>query len=189
MLKTQEGDWIGYGAECYFLTGSFEDITIPSWVKVPALDMGYQKQLFEVAEKNSSIISAREREGEKETHISRLISQKNIYPTIKFNYRDRYSIIPTINASIEDVYERAVEFVKWLWDNNGDTEDWLPPRETTFHFPCTREKGVSNSDLLFFGTEYGNELSEKLFVKGYQPFVSYELFDVDKKDLDIKMLF
>lgn len=184
LLKTQEGDWIGYGVECYFLTGSFEDITIPSWVKVPALDMEYQKQLFEVAEKNSSIISAREREGEKETHISRLISQKNIYPTIKFNYRDRYSIIPTINASIEDVYERAVEFVKWLWDNNGDTEDWLPPRETTFHFPCTREKGVSNSELLFFGTEYGNELSEKLFVKGYQPFVSYELFDVDKKDLD-----
>lgn len=87
------------------------------------------------------------------------------------------------------MYERAVEFVKWLWDNNGDTEDWLPPRETTFHFPCIREKGVSNSDLLFFGTEYGNELSEKLFVKGYQPFVSYELFDVDKKDLDIKMLF
>ena len=62
MLKTQEGDWIGYGAECYFLTGSFEDITIPSWVKVPALDMEYQKQLFEAAEKNSSIISARERE-------------------------------------------------------------------------------------------------------------------------------
>ena len=184
LLKTQEGDWIGYGAECYFLTGSFEDITIPSWVKVPALDIEYQKQLFEAAEKNSSIISAREREGEKETHISRLISQKNIYPTIKFNYRDRYSIIPTINASIEDVYERAVEFVKWLWDNNGDTEDWLPPRETTFHFPCTREEGVSNSDLLFLGTEYGNELSEKLFVKGYQPFVSYELFDVDKKDLD-----
>ena len=184
LLKNQEEKWIDFGTECYFLTGSLEDITIPSWVKVPALDMEYQKQLFEAAEKNSSIISAREREGEKETHISRLISQKNIYPTIKFNYRDRYSIIPTINASIEDVYERAVEFVKWLWDNNGDTEDWLPPRETTFHFPCTREKGVSNSDLLFFGTEYGNNLSEKLFVKGYQPFVSYELFDVDKKDLD-----
>ena len=184
LLKTQEGDWIGYGAECYFLTGAFEDITIPSWVKVPALDMEYQKQLFAAAEKNSSIISAREREGEKETHISRLISQKNIYPTIKFNYRDRYSIIPTINASIEDVYERAVEFVKWLWDNNGDTEDWMPPRETTFHFPCVGGEGVVNSDSLFFGVEYGNELSAKLFGKEYFPFVSCELFDVEKSDLD-----
>lgn len=184
LLKTQEGEWLTSGAECYFLTGTLDEIKIPSWVKVPALAAEYQEALFEISKEHYVIVRARNEEGEKETHISRLISQKNIYPTIKFKYRDRNSIVPTINESVEGIYERAVEFVKWLWNNYGNIEDWMPPKDTTFQFPCLGGKGVTNSDFLFFGDEYGNELSIKLFGNGYYPFISYEAFNVDKDKMD-----
>ena len=183
LLKNQEEKWIEFGTECYFLTGSFDDIMIPSWVKIPALDLKYQNQLFELSEKNSAIINARARESEKDTHISRLICQKNLYPTIKFNYRDRNSIIPSVNASINGVYERAVEFVKWLWKNYGKIEGWTPPKETTFHFPCI-EGTVANSEMLFLGEEYGNELAKRLFCDEYSGLVSIEEIGIDRNQMD-----
>ena len=184
LLKTQEGAWLTAGAECYFLTGTLDEIKIPSWVKIPALAVEYQEALFEISRDHHVIMRARNEEGEKDTHISRLISQKNIYPTIKFKYRDRNSIVPTINESVEGVYEYAIEFVEWLWNNYGSIEDWMPPKEITFHFPCIGGSGVIKSEVLFFGGEYGNELSKKLFGTGYYPFVSYEVFNVDQDGLD-----
>ncbi|AFS77514.1 hypothetical protein Curi_c04390 [Gottschalkia acidurici 9a] len=188
LLKTQTGKWLEYGEECYFLVGDFTNKGLPSWVKVPSLDDEYQELLFRHAETSEEIQKVRE--NDKVTHISRLISQKNVYPLVKFAYRDRSNIISTVNSSV-DSYNKSIDFVNWLWSNyREESEDWTPPGRSDnfsfkYKFPSADEKAVKNSENLYFGSDYGNDLSEKLFDGNYNAFPNLETFSVNKKDLDI----
>ncbi len=124
LLKTQSGKWLEYGEECYFLVGDFTNKGLPSWVRVPSLDAEYQELHFNHAETSEEIKKVRE--NDKVTHISRLISQRNIYPLIKFAYRDRSNIISTVNSSVDN-YNKSIDFVNWLWSNyQEESEDWTP---------------------------------------------------------------
>ncbi|MEG0181105.1 MAG: DUF3883 domain-containing protein [Peptostreptococcaceae bacterium] len=188
LLKTQTGKWLGYGEECYFLVGDFTNKGLPSWVKVPSLDAEYQELLFRNSETLEEIQKVRE--NDKATHISRLIYQRNIYPLVKFAYRDRSNIISTVNSSV-DSYNKSVDFVNWLWSNyREETEDWTPPGRSdsstiNYKFPSDNEKVVQNSEKLYFGSDYGNDLSDKLFDKSYNAFPNIEVFSVNKKDIDV----
>ncbi|MEN8646132.1 DUF3883 domain-containing protein [Bacillus toyonensis] len=184
LLKTQNGRWLGFGDECYFLVGDFANKGLPSWVSVPSLDSEYQQLLFQDAEQSKEIQKVKETD--KETHISRLISQRNIYPLVKFTYRDRSNIISTVNSSV-DSYNKSIDFVKWLWSNYGDeNENWTPPKGSEqspirYNFPNAKEKIVQDSKKLYFGHAYGNDLSEKLFDETYEEFTSPDLFLVSKE--------
>lgn len=188
LLKTQTGKWLEYGEECYFLVGDFTNKGLPSWVKVPSLDGEYQELLFRNAETSEEIQKVRE--NDKATHISRVIYQRNIYPLIKFAYRDRSNIISTVNSSV-DSYNKSIDFVNWLWSNyREESEDWTPPGRSdnstfNYKFPCAKEKVVQNSENLYFGSDYGNDLSGKLFDKRYNAFPNIETFSVNKKNLDL----
>jgi len=127
LLKTQEDKWLKYQEECYFLIGDFDEKGLPSWVKIPALHKEYQQELFNMAEGVQEVINVRERD--KEPQISRIICQNNIFPTINFKYRDRSNIISTVNSSV-DTYNKAIDFVKWLWGNYRKEIDWNPPGRT-----------------------------------------------------------
>ncbi|NLU26545.1 MAG: hypothetical protein GXX00_05225 [Hungateiclostridium thermocellum] len=111
LLKTKNGSWLQFGQECFFLVGDFSNSELPSWVNVPSLDSEYQQVLFEYSEQLPDI--QRLRENDKQTHISRLISHRNIYPLVIFTYRDRNNIISTVNSSV-DSYSKSIDFVKWL---------------------------------------------------------------------------
>lgn len=188
LLKTQIGKWLEYGEECYFLVGDFTNKGLPSWVKVPSLDAEYQELLFRHAETSEEIQKVRE--NDKVTHISRLIYQRNIYPLAKFSYRDRSNIISTVNSSVDN-YNKSIDFVNWLWSNyREECEDWTPPGRSdnssfNYKFPSAKEKVVQNSENLYFGSDYGNDLSEKLFDKKYNAFPNPETFSLNKKNLDI----
>lgn len=188
LLKTQKGKWLEYGEECYFLVGEFTNKGLPSWVKIPSLDGEYQELLFRYVETSERIQKVIE--NDKVTHISRLISQRNIYPLVKFAYRDRSNIISTVNSSV-DSFNKSIDFVNWLWSNyREESEDWTPPGRSDnssfkYKFPSADEKVVKNSENLYFGSDYGNDLSEKLFDGNYNAFPNPEMFSVNKKDLDI----
>lgn len=188
LLKTQTGKWLEYGEECYFLVGDFTNKGLPSWVRVPSLDAEYQELLFSHTETSEEIKKVRE--NDKVTHISRLISQRNICPLVKFAYRDRSNIISTVNSSV-DSYNKSIDFVNWLWSNyREESEDWTPPGRSDnssfkYKFPSADEKAVKNSENLYFGSDYGNDLSEKLFDGNYNAFPNPETFSVNKKNLDI----
>lgn len=184
LLKTQNGRWLGFGDECYFLVGDFVNKGLPSWVSVPSLDNEYQQLLFKDAEQLPEIQKIKETD--KETHISRLISQRDIYPMVKFTYRDRSNIISTVNSSV-DSYNKSIDFVKWLWSNyQEEGEGWTPPKGSEqspvrYNFPNAKEKIVQDSKKLYFGHAYGNGLSEKLFDETYEEFPSPDLFLVSKE--------
>lgn len=184
LLRAQNGSWLGFGEECYFLVGDFANKGLPSWVSVPSLDSEYQQLLFKDAEQLPEIQKVKETD--KETHISRLIYQRNIYPLVKFTYRDRSNIISTVNSSV-DSYNKSIEFVKWLWNNyREEGEGWTPPKGSEqspirYNFPNVKVKIVQDSKKLYFGHAYGYDLSKKLFDETYEEFPSPDLFLVSKE--------
>jgi len=192
LLKTQAGKWLAYGEECYFLVGDFTNKGLPSWVRVPSLDIEYQELLFRHAESSEEI--QRVRENDKATHISRLISQRNMYPLIKFAYRDRSNIISTVNSSV-DHYSQSIDFVNWLWSHyREESEDWTPPGRSDnssvhYKFPSATEKSVRNSEDLYFGSDYGNDLAEKLFDENDDAFPNPTTFSVTIEDMDMFQTF
>lgn len=185
LLKTQEDKWLKYQEECYFLIGDFDEKGLPSWVKIPALHKEYQQELFNMAEGVQEVINVRERD--KEPQISRIICQNNIFPTINFKYRDRSNIISTVNSSV-DTYNKAIDFVKWLWGNYRKEIDWNPPGRTEgagfkYNFPNMRDKSIQDSEKLYWGLNYDNFLAEKLFDNTFGPFPSKDIFNVDIADV------
>lgn len=189
LLKTQDGDYLEYKKNYFFLTGNFKEVKIPNWVKEPSIDAEYQEKLFEIAEDHYVIKRARQRESDKYTETARLIFQscESIYPTVNFKYRDRNTIIPTVNESVVSDFERAVEFVKWLWENYSEKDEWTPPDKIKYRFPCIDRNGikkVENGENLFFGDEYGNLLGKKLFNEEYSSFALYSLFDIRDDEMD-----
>ncbi|WP_159413153.1 hypothetical protein, partial [Ruminiclostridium josui] len=184
LLKTQEDKWLKYQDECYFLIGDFDEKGLPSWVKIPALHKEYQQELFNMAEGVQEVINVRERD--KEPQISRIICQNNIFPTINFKYRDRSNIISTVNSSV-DTYNKAIDFVKWLWGNYRKEVDWNPPGRTEgtrfkYNFPNVRDKSTQDSEKLFWGSQYNNFLAEKLFDNSFGQFPQIDVFNISVEE-------
>lgn len=183
LLKTENGNWLRNGDKCYFLVGNFYEQSLPEWVKIPALDKKYQQELFSQAEKTPEVIRARETEKETKSPIFRIICQQRVFSRINFTYNDRSTIISTVNSSVYDKYDNAVDFVKWLWKNyRNEKEEWNPPEEIKFKFPNASKQIVQNSEMLFFGSEYGNPLAEKLFDDSYGKFPDCATFGVEKEN-------
>lgn len=184
LLKTQEGKWLAFSEECYFLIGDFgAEEGLPPWVKIPALRKDYQQELFSKSEQSQEVTKVKERG--KETQIFRILSQNRIYPTINFRYRDRNNIISTVNMSVDN-YNRAIDFVRWLWENYRHEDGWNPPGRSEggfkYNFPCCQENGIKDSEKLFLGLDYGNNLAEKLFDGGYAAFPPSNVFGINKDE-------
>ena len=167
LLMKQDGMWLHRHESCYFLEGRFNEVALPEWVNIPTLNIDDQNQLFELIKNNDSFIKASTKyrlENNKDASTSRIICQNNIYPLIDFKYRDRNNIIPTINSCV-DSYEKAVQFVNWLWNNFGSDKNWLPPKynDIKYNFPGYKSHKVFSSCELYFGKEYGNELGQTIF--------------------------
>lgn len=187
LLKTQDDRYLKKDDECYFLVGDFDSMKLPTWVNVPALQKEYQTILFNKTEDSIEVKKAREKD--KDSQIHRIICQKDIYPSIKFTYRDRNNIISAVNKSV-DTKEKAVEFVNWLWENYGsENTNWSPPDQISFVFPSEHGEGVADSKHLYFGNNYNNPLAEKLFPDEYSAFPALSVFSIDVEEQNNFVLF
>ena len=181
LLKKQNGKWLNCKEECFLLIGNFENSNLPTWVKIPALDKEYQDELLKITELKQEFVKIKESGEEKRTE--RIICQNNLYPSASFKYRDMNNIITAVNSSV-NTYKKAVDFIKWLWKNYGKKEGWNPPGQSEnggirYNFPSTIEKNVVESGKIYFGSDYGNKLAEKLFDETYGVFPSMSSFDID----------
>lgn len=182
LLKKQNNEWLNYKEECFFLIGGFEEKGLPSWVKIPALNKAYQQELFRVTESTKKFIELKE--SVDETKTERIICQNNLYKTVSFKYRDINSIISAVNSSV-NTYNKAVDFIKWLWSNYGEKDGWNPPGQSDnstlkYNFPSHNDRCVKNSENLYFGSNYNNNLAEKLFDESYGNFPPISDFNVNE---------
>lgn len=187
-VTDMKGMFLSLKDSCYLLSGDFNNLELPKWVKVPSLKKDYQEQLYSQSESLQQIIEQKEKN--KETDMARLIVQSKIFPDIDFSYRDRSTIINAVNFSVEN-YTQAIEFVKWLWDNYSKDKDWNPPGRTSepktkYNFPDkNNESEPKESDFFYFGSDYGNSLADKLFDERYSPIPKIQEFGIDESELEL----
>ena len=185
LLKTQKNKWLSYNDECYFLIGDFGVEAIPDWVRVPALRRDYQRELFMQSKTITEVEEYRKKYNEPQ--ISRAICNSLVFPIVQFKYRDRSNIIPTVNSAV-DTYDKAVEFVKWLWKNYRQEQNWTPPERAdgsiSYKFPCTEDNNCINSVQCYFGADYSNPLADKLFGDRLYPFPPCFIFSVSENDCE-----
>lgn len=181
LMKKQNNEWLACKEECFLLIGNFENSSLPTWVKIPALDKEYQDELLKITEMKQEFVEIRENGEEKRTE--RIICQNNLYPSVSFKYRDMNNIITAVNSSV-NTYKKAVDFIKWLWKNYGKKEGWNPPgqsenRGVKYNFPSIIENNVIDSCKLYFGADYGNELADKLFDETFGMFPPISSFGIN----------
>lgn len=183
LIKTQNNEYISFKQDCYFLVGDVSS-GLPSWVKVPAIHKDYQSTLLQVSESIEKIIELKR--GDPTNHITRIISQNDVYPLVKFNYRDKSNIITTINSSV-DSYNKSIDFLKWIWKHYKKEEDsWSPPLGTpnspvNYQFP-SNDENIITSKKIFFGKLHGYPLNNQLFTSYYKELIEFSKLEIDKDD-------
>lgn len=188
-IKKDEGEdeFLNLNDNCYLLSGDFNNLELPKWVKVPSLNKEYQEQLYSQSELLPKIIEQKAKTNEKD--IARLIVHSKIFPDINFSYRDRSTIINATNSSVEN-YNHAIEFVKWLWDNYSEDKEWNPPgrnseQKIKYNFPDKNNPTEpKESDFFYFGRDYGNVLADKLFDERYSPIPKTQDFGIGESELE-----
>lgn len=182
-----EDSFLSLNDSCYLLSGDFNNLELPKWVKVPSLKKEYQEQLYSQSELLPEIIEQKERTNE--TDMARLIVQSKVFPYIDFSYRDRSTIISAVNSSVGN-YAQAIEFVKWLWDNYSKDKDWNPPGRSSeqkikYNFPDKNNiTDCKDSSFLYFGSDYDNSLADKLFDERYSPVPKIQYFGIDESETE-----
>lgn len=190
LIKTQKNDFIDLYQDCYFLVGDVSS-GIPSWVKVPAIHSDYQTRLLLISEEDDRV--KKYKQEEPTNHITRIISQNNIYPLVKFNYRDRSNIITTINSSV-DSYNKSVDFLKWLWKHyRMEDTSWNPPfgsasSPVSYQFPSS-DRNFVTSKKMFFGKSHGYPLNNRIFSSDYKELVELSELNIDMDDYEEVKIF
>ena len=75
----EEDEFLNLNDNCYLLSGDFNNLELPKWVKVPSLNKEYQEQLYSQSELLPKIIEQKAKTNEKD--IARLIVHSKIFPT------------------------------------------------------------------------------------------------------------
>lgn len=184
LMENCYGDIVTAQSNVYFIRG--RELNIPSWAKINRLHPEYEDEL----KKQVKLIKRFVQEIEEDPNhiIERVISrnsgftpdyEKKIILHIKFSDADASTILSPINSAVEKNYENLISYVKWLWENYSQNDNWSASEDLSFNLP-NDNGNVKKSTNLFFDSKYGNNLGEKLFInQRYSPFISYEKLDID----------
>lgn len=167
LLLNSKNEFVKVDETIYFVSG--RELDIPKWAKVNQLDKAFEEEL----KSQFSQIDIVKKELDKGEILERVIARNSgrsenywnitLLPQVKFRYADASTIISPINTSVEDNFENAKSYVKWLWTNYSQKEEWVPPVDIRFYLP-SQIKTVETSNCLFFDENYKNTLGEKLFI-------------------------
>ena len=140
-------NWLEFGDTCFY---SATVTNIPDWANLKFINENYEKALKMYCNWNDINLSQ--------------------YPYNKFIDFEEYTIdniISPINDRIENDYDRAIEFVRFLY-NNFDVIKKSDISKIHYNFP-TATGEVIDAESLFMGKEYGNNFSEKILeLAGYK---------------------
>lgn len=187
LLLNSKNEFVKADETIYFVRG--RELDIPKWAKVNQLDKDFEEEL-----KNQfSQIDKVKKELDKEGILERIIARNSgrsenswesmLLPQVKFRDADASTIISPINTSVGDSFENAKSYVKWLWGNYSQNEEWIPPAEIRFNLP-SKIKTVEASNYLFLNENYYNPLGNKLFIeKSYIAFVEPKEVGINIEDI------
>ena len=139
LLRDQEGSWITDYSKAIFFPPS-EDLTaIPSWHNVLLLHR-------EDAESIDFFI----RMARGKTDKREVISYLNFYNCLSFREYSAEALVTPLKNAINGEYERAIEFIRWVWQNDKVTG----LTNSDVFFPC-KDGSVQRATDVYLGREYG----------------------------------
>lgn len=189
LIINKNGDFIISGETIYFIRG--RELTPPSWAKINQLDDDYEEELKiqlmynvdfakEVDEEANHII---ERVIARNSNTRKYSYKQKLIVHINFRDADTSAILTPVNASVDNNYENALLYVKWLWENYSNKEKWNAPSDLLFSLPSS-DGTVERANSLYFGSKYHNSLGDKLFFnKKFHPFVDPNEIGISEDDL------
>lgn len=188
LLKDNKNQWIKQNSECYLLEGNISSDDLPDWVERVTLHKDYQFELLKQS-KNLDIFR-----NIKEYEFIRELCQNKTFKCVEFKYTDISNITLTMNKSVNNNYENSIDYVKWLWkkyneiygEREQEFTEWLPPKtdqdnDRKYNFPSDN-KNVKKSNELFFGSNYGYNIVNKLCDDVYCMFPKISTFNIDENN-------
>lgn len=170
LLKDTMGQWIQKGSKIYLPTDSGVSI-LPSslsWVSLCILDRLYVDELIKQlkADYISRWDDAKSKLSSDSISNKRILDKvSDIYLSVKFIEQSNSDlIVEEINRQV-DTSEKAIAFVNWFY---SEYKDKLQENSTRYRLDYKlpdRNGNLRSTNLLYFGKEYGDGLSEKLFDK------------------------
>jgi hypothetical protein len=152
--------------DIYFIRG--QKLNIPTWTKIKQLNPDYEKELLNQLKDIDDFSKDHEEEKIFERVVARKSGTNQYLPLVKFHDADISTILSPINSSV-DSYNKAIEFIEWLFDNKRSV-----PEELYVKLP-TSDNNFSSANNLFIS----NELSDKLFLNSE----SKKLIEFDKLNI------
>lgn len=150
-----EEEFITSQKDSCFLSGSITDV--PQWAKIYVLAEKDEEELLKIfSEEIQSNNSAKDNE---KRVLPRILGDRllNIQ-----EQSSRVSLISPVNNSVNNNYERSVEFVQWLW-RIWNTEPFAEAvKKVKFNLP-TKDGLVKEAEKIYMGADYKNEIGETFF--------------------------
>ncbi len=191
LLKDTTGNWIGQNAKIYLPTDTGVSILPPSlsWVNLCILDQSYVDELIKQLINTNDWNEARAKHNADNIGNKRILDKiSDLYFCVQFTEQSNSDlIIDEINKQI-DTTEKAISFIRWFYEHY---QDKLQENTTRFNIDYTlpdRDGNLKPTASLYFGYEYGNVLSEKLFDKStYSAIADFETlftgFENERNDI------
>lgn len=195
ILKDNNNYWIGKNKKVFLPTNddkSFLDKTL-SWVNLCILRQEYAKEFIVNIKNNDKDNWERieEKYNAERTNDKRLLdAYSDSFLAISFTEQSSSRVIVAEIANQINKPEEAKQFINWFFNNYKDkiTED---SELSKLRFKLLdREGDLQDSKKLYFGREYGNDLSDKLFENSdYYAICSIEkLYDGDEKEAFVEFM-
>lgn len=149
--------------------------SIPGWATISVLDNEDQNALLAAFKED---IDKNEKNESSKRVLARLI-RKDLVDLQEQS--SRQIVISPVNSSVNNNFERAKEFILWLWKVWSESSfDETIKNKVNFVVPVADGK-VCNAKNVYIGAEYGNILGEELFsnIEGYSKLLKMNFREVN----------
>jgi hypothetical protein len=153
LLLDMDGNYIEINGDIYFVRG--RELDIPKWAKVKQLDRAYQGELFDRLKSIDTFKNDQKEEKIFERIVARRSGKSQYMPHVKFHDADASTILSPVNSSA-NTFEKAKEFLLWLFKNYNDLE-WKVPDDINLHLPNS-ENSVNDAKNLYISDDFSNKL-------------------------------
>lgn len=152
LIKNRQNEFYTFNSSehepIYFYSGK-QIAGLPDWVPFDTVSKEDQNELF---------VQAKLQNPELTKEIDRYLSGK--YERI-FKYMDKTHMTQDINKHVDNIYERSVDLIKFIYLNYKDEEKPSSDADITWHIP-TYDGRILPSKQVFFDTNYQDTIGAKI---------------------------